>query len=228
MDSLRLSIVLPALNEAAAIVPALERLARLAPRAERIVADGGSTDGTAELARAWARVIAAPRGRARQMNAGASAAGGDWLLFLHVDTAPPENFTAEIARAAQAGFQAGAFRLRIAGRHPLLPLVAWGATLRTRWSGIAFGDQGLFVRADLFRARGGFPALPLMEDYAWTRDLRRAGIALYVSPLAVTTSGRRWDERGFWRTWWRMRRNQRHFARTGEAESLARGYGDAR
>jgi rSAM/selenodomain-associated transferase 2 len=228
MDSLRLSIVLPALDEAALIVPALERLARLAPDAERIVADGGSTDGTPDLARPWARVIAAPRGRARQMNAGAAATTGDWLLFLHVDTELPEGFAAQIARAAQAGFRAGAFRLRIAGRHPWLPLVAWGATLRTRWRGIAFGDQGLFVRADVFRARGGFPDLPLMEDFAWTRNLRRAGIALYVSPLAVTTSGRRWDGGGFWRTWWGMRRNQWYFARSGEAESLARRYGDAR
>jgi len=228
MESPRLSIVLPALNEAAAIVPALERLARQAPGAERIVADGGSSDGTPGLARPWARVVAAPRGRARQMNAGAAAARGDWLLFLHVDSALPEGFAADIAGAARAGYQAGAFRLRIAGRHPLLPLVAWGATLRTRWRGIAFGDQGLFVRRDVFEARGGFPDVPLMEDYAWTRDLGRAGIALYLSPLAVTTSGRRWDERGFWRTWWRMRRNQWRFARTGDAETLARRYDPVR
>lgn len=228
MEPLRLSIVMPALNEAGSIVQALERLARAAPGAERIVADGGSSDGTPDLARPRARVVAAPRGRARQMNAGAAAAGGDWLLFLHVDTACPEGFTAEIARAAQGGFQAGAFGLSIAGRHPLLPLVAWGAGLRTRWRGIAFGDQGLFVRKDLFQARGGFPDLPLMEDYAWTRDLRRAGVALFLSPLAMTTSGRRWDEWGFWRTWWRMRRNQWRFARAGEAQSLARAYGDVR
>jgi rSAM/selenodomain-associated transferase 2 len=228
MEPLLLSIVMPALNEGATIAQALERLAREAPGAERIVADGGSTDGTTELARSWARVIDAPRGRARQMNAGADAAAGDWLLFLHVDTAPPEGFTAEIARAAESGFQAGAFSLRIAGRHPLLPLVAWGAGLRTRWRGIAFGDQGLFVRKDFFRARGGFPVLPLMEDYAWTRDLRRAGVALFLSPLAMTTSGRRWDEWGFWRTWWQMRRNQWRFARSGNAEALARAYGDVR
>ncbi|MFI5400390.1 MAG: glycosyltransferase, partial [SAR324 cluster bacterium] len=101
MEPLFLSIVVPALNEAGRIAQALERLARIAPGAERIVADGGSTDGTPELARPWARVVAAPRGRARQMNAGADAAGGDWLLFLHVDTAPPQGFTAEIARAAR-------------------------------------------------------------------------------------------------------------------------------
>ena len=223
-----LSIVIPALNEAGRIVQALERLARAAPGAERVVCDGGSSDGTPDLARPWARVVTAARGRARQMNAGAAAASGDWLLFLHVDTAPPEGFATEIARAVQGGFRAGAFGLRIAGRHPLLPLLAWGAGLRTRCRGLAFGDQGLFARRDFFLARGGFPDLPLMEDYAWTRDLRREGVPLYVSPLAMTTSGRRWDEWGFWRTWWRMRRNQWRFARAGKAEALAGDYGDVR
>jgi rSAM/selenodomain-associated transferase 2 len=220
----RVSIILPVLNEAALIVPALQRLAEQAPQAERIVADGGSSDDTVEQARPWAQVIVTPSGRARQMNAGAAAASGEWLLFLHVDTRLPEGFLEDIDIAEARGFQAGAFRLRIAGRYPALPVLAWAATQRTKWCGIAFGDQALFVRRELFAQRGGFPDLPLMEDYAWTRDLRRAGMRLYLSKRAVTTSGRRWDEHGFWRTWWRMRRNQWHFVRTGEAATLARTY----
>lgn len=225
---MRLSIILPVLNEAAAIGAALRRLREQAPEAEIIVADGGSGDGTAELARAEARVVLTERGRARQMNAGARAATGDWLLFLHVDSRLPEGFPAEIAAAEAAGFEAGAFRLRIEGRHPLLPLLAWGANLRSRWRGIALGDQALFVRRTLFERLGGFPALALMEDYAWSLRLRREGIPLYLSPRRVVTSGRRWDQAGFWRTWWRMRRYFRHFDRTGDAERLARDYSDIR
>lgn len=206
MTAPTLSIVIPALDEAAGIVAALERLRHQAPRAGRIVVDGGSTDGTAALAAPLARVIAAPRGRAAQLNAGARAATGDWLLFLHADTRLPDGFADEPARAAAAGCAAGAFRLRIEGRHPLLPALAWGANLRTRLRHVALGDQALFCTRALFEARGGFPALPILEDYAFTLDLRRAGIPLYLSPLAATTSGRRWDTQGFWRTWWRFRR----------------------
>jgi rSAM/selenodomain-associated transferase 2 len=225
---MRLSIVLPVLNEAAAVGPALRRLSQEAPEAERIVADGGSTDGSAELASATARVVVAERGRARQMNAGAALAGGDWLLFLHVDTRLPADCVAQIAAAEAAGYRAGAFRLRIEGRNRLLPLLAWGANQRTRYCGIAFGDQGLFVQRSLFQDLGGFPLLPLMEDYAWCLRLRRAGIRLYLARSSAVTSGRRWEQVGFWRTWWRMRRNIWHFRRTGDAQALVRGYLDVR
>lgn len=221
---MRLSIILPVLNEAEVIGAALRRLKELAPDAERIVVDGGSSDGSAGIARADSRVIASERGRARQMNAGAAAASGDWLLFLHADTCLPVDFADELTAAETAGFRAGAFRLRIAGRHWLLPLLAWGATQRTRWRGIALGDQALFVQHGLFDELGGFPLLPLMEDYAWSLRLRQAGIRLYLARACVVTSGRRWERDGFWRTWWRMRQNYRHFELTGEAESLLSGY----
>jgi rSAM/selenodomain-associated transferase 2 len=225
---MRLSIVVPVLNEAAAIAGALRRLREQAPESERIVVDGGSEDLTVSMARPFARVMGAPRGRASQMNAGAREATGDWLLFLHADTRLPDGFPAEIGRAEQAGCFAGAFRLRIEGRHPLLPLLAWGANWRTRRRGIALGDQAMFMRRDLFTRLGGFPELPLMEDYALALRLRRDGVVLYRSPLSVITSGRRWDGAGFWRTWWTMRRNYRRFDRTGSAERLAGGYPDAR
>lgn len=223
-----LSIILPALNEATGIEATLRRLQAQAPQAERIVVDGGSVDGTVELARPLATVLLAPRGRARQMNAGAAVAQGDWLMFLHVDTALPEGFMEPLEEAARAGAHAGAFRLCIAGRHPLLPLLALGANLRTRWRGIALGDQALFVWRDLFRRLGGFPDLPLMEDYAFARRLKAEGIWLHLARLAVTTSGRRWDTQGFWHTWWTMRRAYWNFDHGGSVQALAARYPDAR
>jgi rSAM/selenodomain-associated transferase 2 len=228
MAAVELSIVLPALDEAAAVVPALERLRAQAPHAELLLVDGGSSDGTPRLAAPLCRVIAAPRGRAIQLNRGAAESAGRWLLFLHVDTRLPDGFPAEIARAAALGCEAGAFRLRIAGRHRLLPLLAWGATQRTRWRGIALGDQGLFCTRARFAAQGGFPELPLLEDYAFTRGLRHAGVPLYLARTAAETSGRRWDERGFWRTWWQFRRIYWRHARGADLRPLRAGYPDVR
>ncbi len=226
--AMQVSIILPALNETAAMQSALKRLVRQAPEAERIVVDGGSHDDTARQAAALAQVIAAPRGRARQMNRGAEVARGAWLLFLHVDTLLPDGFLGELERAQALGFRAGAFQLSISGRHPLLPVLALGANLRTRLTGIALGDQALFVERALFERLGGYPDLPLLEDYAFTRRLRGEHIALYLARSAVQTSGRRWDQAGFWRTWWKMRRLTWRFLRTGQPGALASGYPDIR
>ncbi len=222
------SIIIPVLDEAPVIEQALLRLRAVAPEAELVVADGGSRDGTPALAAKHARVVHCERGRAIQMNRGAREASGEWLLFLHADTAPPPGLCDEIAAAARLGFDAGAFRLRIVGRHPLLPLLAWGANLRTRLRGIALGDQGLFVRRDLFQRLGGFPDLALMEDYAFALRLKRGGVRLHLSPLTVETSGRRWDELGFFRVWWRMRRYYLSYHWRGNTNALARGYRDVR
>jgi len=223
-----LSIIIPALDEARGIVATLRHARALAPGVELIVADGGSIDATRELAAPLARVILTAKGRALQMNSGAAASHTDWLLFLHADTRLPKGFQEEIANAERLGFEAGAFRLRIAGRHPLLPVLAWGANLRTRWRGVAFGDQALFAKATLFRRLDGFPALPLMEDYAWCLRLRRERIPLHLSQLPVETSGRRWDELGFFRTWWKMRRLIWSFRAGNDPARPPRGYPDVR
>ena len=227
-----LSIIVPAFNEAGVVAGALRRVASQAPQAERIVVDGGSSDGTVELARPLAKVIQSARGRAVQLNLGARESRGDWLLFLHADTALPDGFLDEMARAAGRGFEAGAFRLRIAGRHRLLPLLAWGANLRTRWRGIALGDQALFCTRRLFTGQGGFPPVSILEDYLFTLGLKQAGIPLYLARSAVTTSGRRWDQGGFWRTWWQFRmiywrfRQGRELSRSGDR--AGGGYEDVR
>ncbi|MCZ7563431.1 MAG: TIGR04283 family arsenosugar biosynthesis glycosyltransferase [Burkholderiales bacterium] len=206
--SVKLSIIVPALNEAAGIVAALGALAPLRARGhEVIVVDGGSTDTTAVLARPLAeRVIDAPRGRARQMNAGARIASGDVLVFLHADTLLPEGADRLIERALGAPDCAwGRFDVRIEGVHPLLPVVAAMMNLRSALTGIATGDQAIFVRRAGFAAVGGYPPIALMEDVALSRALARRARPARVRERAAT-SGRRWETRGVLRTialmWW--------------------------
>lgn len=204
----RLTIVIPVLNEAAIVVAALRALAPLRSRgAEIIVADGGSRDGTARLAEPFAdRIIAVRRGRGAAMNAGAALGTGDALLFLHADTALPDGAD-RLIDAALARRAWGRFDLRIAGRHPLLAVVARMINWRSRATGIATGDQAIFVTREAFEAVGGFPDLPLMEDIAISRRLKRLCRPYCIATPAVT-SGRRWERNGVVRTillMWRLR-----------------------
>jgi rSAM/selenodomain-associated transferase 2 len=204
----RLTIILPVLDEAAIIVAALQALKPLRGRgAEVIVVDGGSRDGTAKLAQPLAdHVIAAPRGRGAPLNAGAALGSGDALLFLHADTALPPDADRLIGDSL-SGRAWGRFDLRIAGRHRLLGVVARMINWRSRVTGIATGDQAIFVSREAFSAVGGFPDLPLMEDIAMSRRLKRlGGPACIATP--VITSGRRWEHHGVLRTillMWRLR-----------------------
>jgi rSAM/selenodomain-associated transferase 2 len=201
-DVQRISIIVPALNEAAGIAATLEALRSWrAAGHEVIVVDGGSADGTPERARAAAdRVICAPRGRAGQMNAGAALARGEILLFLHADTRLPESADALVVhRLAASGRAWGRFDVRIEGKSPLLPLIALCMNLRSRITGIATGDQAIFVRRDAFTQAGGFPAIELMEDIALSHALKRISPPLCLSDKLVT-SGRRWESRGVLRT----------------------------
>ncbi len=194
---MRLSIVVPALNEAPGIRAALEALAPLRRRGhEVIVVDGGSSDGTAETAAGLCdRVIHSARGRARQMNAGAAHASGAALLFLHADTLLPRDADALVSQALKERCW-GRFDVEIEGRHPLLRVVACAMNLRSRLTGIATGDQAIFVRREAFP---GFPEIALMEDIALSRRMRRRGPPACVRS-AARTSGRRWESRGVLRT----------------------------
>jgi rSAM/selenodomain-associated transferase 2 len=204
----RLTIVIPVLNEAAIVVAALQSLAPLRARgAEIIVADGGSHDGTARLAEPLAdRIITVRRGRGAAMNAGAALGTGDALLFLHADTALPDGAD-RLIDAALTRRAWGRFNLRIAGSHPLFAVVARMINWRSRLTGIATGDQAIFVTRKAFAAVGGFPDLPLMEDIAISRGLKRLCRPYCIATPAVT-SGRRWQQNGVIRTillMWRLR-----------------------
>jgi rSAM/selenodomain-associated transferase 2 len=205
-----LSIVVPVLNEAGGIEATLAALAPLRERgAEVIVVDGGSRDDTVAIARPLAdRIVDGPRGRARQMNAGAAAARAPHLLFLHADTRLPERADALVAAALAALPQAwGRFDVVIEGRSRMLPVVAAMMNLRSRWSGIATGDQAMFMTRAAFEAVGGFPDQPLMEDIELSIRLKRLGAPACLHERVVT-SGRRWEQRGVWRTillMWRLR-----------------------
>jgi rSAM/selenodomain-associated transferase 2/rSAM/selenodomain-associated transferase 1 len=223
---LRLSIVLPALDEAATIARTLDALAPLrAAGHEVIVVDGGSIDGTVALARARAdRVITADRGRATQMNAGAAASSGDILLFLHADSRLPPAADLAIGRAVARGRRWGRFDVSIDGRSRWLPLVARLVSLRSRLTGIATGDQGMFVGRELFARVGGFPVQPLMEDIALSRSLKRAAGRPAALRERIVTSGRRWDEHGAWRTIVLMWRLRLAYALGADPARLARAY----
>lgn len=202
---MKLSIVVPALDEAPGIAHVLEALAPLRANGhEVIVADGGSEDGTRVLAAAHAdRVVTAPRGRAQQMNAGAAAATGDALLFLHADTRLPPRADEAVSRALRERAW-GRFDVRIEGRSPLLAVVGFFMNLRSRLTGIATGDQAIFVRRAAFP---GFPEIALMEDVAFSRSMKRVSAPACLRER-VLTSGRRWDRHGVIRTvllMWRLR-----------------------
>jgi len=197
-----LSIIVPCLNEAANIMQSLQALAPYRARgAEVLVVDGGSTDGSAEAARPLAdRVICAPRGRARQMNAGAAIARGDILLFMHVDCRLPYGADDLMSSGlARGGFQWGRFDIAIEGSNALLRVVAAAMNRRSRWTGIATGDQGIFVTRSAFDAVGGYPPLALMEDIELSTRLKRVSRPLCIRE-PIVTSGRRWEKHGVLRT----------------------------
>jgi rSAM/selenodomain-associated transferase 2 len=221
-----LCIVVPVLDEARTLAPRLKALQPFRERGARVVVvDGGSQDDTFAIAQAHADlVLLAPRGRASQMNTGAAACPADVLLFLHADTELPANADVLVRRATLAPFAWGRFNVRIASDRPLLSVVAAMMNCRSRWTGIATGDQALFVRHDLFRSIGGFPDLPLMEDIAISRLLKRHGPPACLSER-VTTSARRWERHGVWRTIWLMWRLRAAYFLGADPARLAEHYG---
>ena len=192
---MRCSIIIPTLNEALQIAGAIASAQALEP-AEIIVVDGGSTDDTLAAARDADQVLTAARGRASQQNSGAAASRGDVLLFLHADCRLEPQGLGQIATAlADARCVGGCFRQRIDADGVRFRWLERGNSLRVRLWGLAYGDQGIFVRRDVFDRLGGFPALTLMEDLFFMKRLRREGrLALLAGPLHV--SARRWQRQG--------------------------------
>jgi rSAM/selenodomain-associated transferase 2 len=221
----RLSIVVPTLNEADTIDALKHHLLGLrACGVELVVVDGGSRDDTvARAAPVASCLIHSEPGRARQMNAGARVSRGDHLLFLHADTRLPHRADRLVAGALSGPRCWGRFDVRLAGRHPLLPLIAFAMNHRSRLTGIATGDQAMFMTRRAFEAVGGFPEQPLMEDIEMSRRLK------CLSPPAcltrcVSSSGRRWDQAGAWATIRLMWRLRFRYWRGEAADRLAREY----
>jgi hypothetical protein len=201
-DDTRVSVVIPALNEAQHLEDILPDL-RDAKNVETILVDGGSSDQTVEAAEQHGcRLLRCTPGRARQMNAGAQAATGSILVFLHADTRLPAGFDTAIRTILQdSAVVAGAFRLGIDAAGPWFRILEWAVNFRANWLGMPYGDQALFLRKETFTDLGGFPELPIMEDFELVKRLRRLG-RIRIVPLPATTSGRRWQKLGIWRTTW--------------------------
>ncbi len=189
------SAIVPTLNEEACLGEALRLLRELRPH-EIIVADGGSTDATCALAGAADVLVRGPRGRAAQMNAGAARATGDVLLFLHADCALEAGALSAAERClARRGVVAGCFRMTVTAPGLAYRAIGAAATARVRLTGLAYGDQGLFVSRALFERVGGFPPLRLMEDVFLSKALRRLG-RVVVAPRRIFVSPRRWHNQG--------------------------------
>ncbi len=197
----RLSIIIPTLNEASVIEKSLDRLSGAAG-VEIVVVDGGSSDDTAETARKLgARVLTTAPCKAKQMNVGAAVARGEVLLFLHADTCLPKQFEQKILAAVnRKGVSAGAFRLGIDSEDPGLRFIEWVANWRARLLQMPYGDQALFVDRRLFFEIGGFADYPIMEDFELVRRLKKIG-KIAILPDSVTTSPRRWQNLGVFKTW---------------------------
>lgn len=222
----QLSIIIPALDEEATIAATLQPLQPMRRRGhEVILVDGGSCDGTAAQATPLVdRVIHTTKGRARQMNAGAAVARGKLLWFLHADTLVPDTSDQLLLNALnEPAVVWGRFDVRLSGRHPLLKLIAHLMNLRSCLTGIATGDQGIWMRRSAFLKVGGYPEQPLMEDIALSVQLKKLGKPLCLRP-ALITSSRRWESRGILRTVLLMWRLRLLYALGADPAQLARLY----
>jgi rSAM/selenodomain-associated transferase 2 len=216
-----ISVVIPALDEERGIAAAIRSVR---DAAEVLVVDGGSRDATRELAaREGARVLESPRGRGRQLDEGARAATGDWLVFLHADTRLEPGW-AEALGALPADVVGGAFRLAVDSPRRGFRVVERGVRLRVRLFALPYGDQGLFARRDVYARIGGIPHLPLMEDVAFVARLRRAGRLAFPAVRAFT-SPRRWERYGIVGTTLRNWSLRARYAAGASPERLARRYG---
>lgn len=206
----QLSIVIPVLNEAGQLIEKLQALQALRDCCQLLLVDGGSDDGSAAIAEPLVdSVLPSPRGRARQMNTGAAQAQADVVLFLHVDTLLPDNAVDLIMQAVADGYLWGRFNVRFDSPKAIFKLIAFMMNHRSRLTGIATGDQALFVTCRAFQTVGGFPDIALMEDITLSAQLKKFGKPCCLR-AKVITSARRWLQHGIIKTilfmWWLRQR----------------------
>lgn len=225
MESPLISVIIPVWREATNIRPLLVSLADWREAGhELIVVDGGSDDDTVSLARAGCNhLLLTSPGRATQMNAGARQATGAVLVFLHADTRLPPVAMERLAEFADSGYHWGRFDVRLSAQRPLFRVIAWFMNVRSRLTGIATGDQAIFVRRSVFDCLHGFAEQPLMEDVELCRRLKRISGPYCINEPVVTDS-RRWEQNGVWRSIWLMWRLRWRYWRGESPEVLAREY----
>lgn len=229
-----ISLIVPVLNEEKAIEALLAHLETLSGEKEIIVVDGGSADRTIEMIElaaervSVAAVIEGPRGRGPQCDAGAARASGDTLLFVHADSRLEQDALARVERAVARGAAWGCFRLRFDDAHWAARAVAWASNLRARWRGVVFGDQGIFMTRELFGEVGGFPALPLMEDYQLSLNLKKRKLPPAQINCFITSSARRLVAGGRLRTAWKMWRLRALYRRGADISIIQAMYRDVR
>jgi rSAM/selenodomain-associated transferase 2 len=197
---LNFSIIIPTLNEELSVEPCMTALQSLRDCCEIIVVDGSSADNTKRLAKPLAdKVLSSEKGRAIQMNAGAESATGEVLIFLHADTFLPQGTLDHITQAINGNRQWGRFDVKLSGSHPMLKVVAFFMNWRSRLTGIATGDQVMFVNKNVFESVGQYPVIPLMEDIALCKKLKKLSQPICLK-AKVISSGRRWEQFGVFKT----------------------------
>ena len=224
---MKITMILPIYNESHTIGPMLQQLHHLPGNWEILFADGGSSDDTLSQIGSQYPVLTCPKGRARQMNCAARQAAGEVLWFVHCDCQLPVDAYRQITQAVADGGQWGCFHIGFDYRGPFMGCNTYFSNRRAR-HGIAFGDQGIWVRRELFLAQGGFPDLPIMEDYEFSRRMRRAGVPITQLPGQIITSGRRYQGHFPLLTMWQMFYLRCLFRRGVDIEQIARRYRDIR
>lgn len=220
------SVIIPTYNEEETIRTLIETLTPMKHKVEIVFVDGGSTDRTLALIPPEFVVLTGVKGRARQMNYGAKESHGDVLFFLHCDSILPETALKEIEEVMK-NYSAGCFGVKFPSKHPWMLYCRVMSNRRAR-RGIMFGDQGIFIRRELFMEQGGFPDMPIMEDYQFSLDLKARGIKTGMTKSRICTSDRRFREGGRWRTMCYMRWLRRMYRKGTDIETIAQLYKDIR
>ena len=197
--SQKISIIIPVLNEAKILEKTLSQLQSELGHHELIIVDGGSTDGSVPIAEKYGKVVTSERGRAKQLNAGAVAASGDILIFLHADIWLEFGALAAVETALSSGYVGGGFRQKIDGKNILYRAIEIAGNIRGKYLKVFYGDSGIFLRRADFEKIGGFPEIPILEEMEFSRDLRKLGKTTLVIPH-IHISARRWETRGIVRT----------------------------